>query len=153
MGTSTNAILAYGYDLGGGEDEWKVREVDEDGLLDLPWYSDEDMDIMDAATDVLRTAAGWVDGDYGAPGYFEQRQAIDDQVGVEIKDYCSGDYPMYLLSAKTITVRRGDAKLLDLAGLQAETDTYDERLRAACEVLGITPTQEKPAWILVSYCG
>ena len=32
MGQRTDAILAYGYDLG-GSDEWKVRETDEWGGL------------------------------------------------------------------------------------------------------------------------
>jgi len=33
MGISTDAILAYGYNLGGGDEEWDVREVDEYGGL------------------------------------------------------------------------------------------------------------------------
>ena len=32
MGSSASGILLYGYDLGGGEDDWKIEEVDEYGF-------------------------------------------------------------------------------------------------------------------------
>lgn len=158
MGTSTNAILAYGYDLGGGDDEWRVAQVDDDGFPQVDWIdadAEDDVDFPEAAIDHLRVAAGFTETDWRADGYFDRQKAIDEQIGVEFETYCSADYSSYLLAAKAITVRRGDCKILDLAALQAEVETngYDAKLRAACEVLGITPTQEKPSWLLVSYWG
>lgn len=157
MGTSTNAVLAYGYDLGSDED-WKIRETGEYGALAVDWY-DEDSDdgFVEQAERRLLAAVGftetWETND-GA-GYFDREEQAKARVGVEFESYCHGEYPMYVLATKVITVYRGDSKVLDLAALMAEPteNGWDGKLAAVLQTLGITPKQEEPGWVLCSYWG
>lgn len=156
MGQSTNAILAYGYNVGGGESEWNIEEADEDGDWTPPWVDpDDENDLITAAETTLLAAAGFTETDWRADGYYERKEAAEAQVGVEFESHCSGDYPMWLLVAHTTTVYRGDVKEIDFAALEAtriEQD-WDAKLRNAADVLGMTPKQESPRWMLVSYWG
>ena len=137
MGTTTDAILAYGYDLG-GSDGWAIREIDEYDSLDpakFAWYDDEnDDDFQEQA---------------------ERHLLASEVLGVQFETYCSDSAPMHLLAAKVITVRRGNCEVLDLPALSAmpAEHGWDDKLRAACQALGITPTQASPGWVLVSYWG
>jgi hypothetical protein len=158
MGVSTDAILAYGYDLGGDEGGWKVAGAGEYGELDLPWLDDEAEDYAfgEAAMDRILAAAGFTETDYRAEGYYDRKHAAEARAGVEIETYCSGDYPMYLLAAKVHTVARGFIK--DAAALLAEADEatlreWDAKLAGAVAALGMTPVQERPTWLLCSYWG
>lgn len=171
MGQSTNAVLAYGYDLAGGDDEWKIAEVGEFGEPNLPWFNpdgelEEDTDTEDddeAETDFVTLAekrllaeiAGFSEEPYAADGYYDRKQAAEKLVGVEFESYCSGEYSMWVLATHVITVYRGDSKLIDPAELAAmpEREGWDAKLAAAVAALGITPTQTKPGWVLVSYWG
>lgn len=155
MGTSTDAILAYGYDLG----EWdKIREAGEFGELTLPWLNDDSDDgYREQAERHLLNASGFTEtwetrvGD----GYFAREEAAKAALGVQFETYCSASAPMYVLAAKVITVARGWTEILNLPALAAEPAEHgwDDKLRQACETLGITPTQERPGWVLVSYWG
>lgn len=154
MGTSTNGILAYGYDLGGDEADWKVRQVDEYGGLTLDWYDDE-TEFVEAAEKRLLAAAGFIETDWQVDGYFAREREAKERLGVEFEYYGSGDCSMLILAAKVITVHRGDAKLIDVTDLQREPVEYhwDELLGSALTTLGLTPTQERPGWLLTSYWG
>ncbi|WP_030777225.1 hypothetical protein [Streptomyces sp. NRRL S-920] len=151
MSTSTNGILVYGYDLAGGDAEWKVREVGEYGELKLDWLDDENDDFWTAAEKRLLAAAGFTETDYTADGYFKREREAKGCTGVEIESYCSGDYPMYLLAAKgsVTTAYRGDCEQVDFT----VNPEWDAKLRAALEVLGMTPTQERAQWLLCSCWG
>lgn len=157
MGQSTDAILAYGYDLG-GEEEWKLQEAGEYGELpELPWYSEDDEDFQgDAEAHLLKVIAGFTETwSRENEGYRERERAAKERLGVQIDTHCSGNYPMYLLAAKIITASRGDAKDIDLASLTSQpvSEDWDEKLRAALQALGITPNQDKAKWLLCSYWG
>ena len=158
MGQSTDGILAYGYDLG-GEDEWKVREAGEYGELAVDWLPDpeteEDYDVLDLLTTRLLAASGFTETDWEAEGYYRRKDAAEKALGVEIETCCSDDYTLYLLAAKVITVHRGDAKVIGMAALSdpALLAGYDAKLASAVAALGITPLQEKPAWLLSSWLG
>lgn len=154
MGQSTDAILAYGYDLG----EWdKIREAGEFGELTLPWLDDESDDgYRDQAERHLLTASGFTETyDDGQAGYFRREREAKAALGVEFDTYCSDRAPMHILAAKVITVSRGHCEVLDLPALMAEAaeQGWDDKLRQACQTLGITPKQEQPGWVLVSYWG
>jgi hypothetical protein len=156
VGTSTNALLCYGYDLGGGETEWHLAEVDDDELslpwLDLDELEEDGLGLEDAFATRLLASVGFTETDYSAKGYRERKREAEATIGVELEYHCSSDYPLYILSAKTITARRGDTEAIDMAALEAEriAGDWDGKLAAACAALGITPT--KPAgWWLVSY--
>lgn len=157
MGQSTNGMLAYGYNLGGAEG-WNLEGLDEYGELpELPWLDEEEHDFQEAAErHLLVEIAGFTEGwSSGNEGYFDRERQAKQRLGVQFDTHCSGDYPMFLLATKVITVYRGDAKELDLAALQqeAQASDWDTKLAAAVHVLGITPTATKPQWLLCSYWG
>lgn len=158
MGTSTNGILFYGYNLGGGEDEWHIEEAGEYGEWEPDWYDAEDEDgpdIVTAAENRLLASVGFTETDWRADGYFSRQAEAEARLGVVVDSHCSGDYPIYFLAAHKITVRRGYAEEIDLTQLEASRveQDWDGKLRAAVEALGITPKQAKPMWLLVSYWG
>ena len=157
MGTSTNAVLAYGYNLGGSESEWAVHEAGEYGELNLDWHGEEAEEGFAEAAEarLLAEIAGFTErwGDNPDGKYWERHGAAKSRLGVELESYCHSEYPMYLLATKVITVHRGDAEVLDLKALTDTPPEWDERLAAAVAALGITPKQERPGWVLVSYWG
>lgn len=158
MGQSTNAMLVYGYHLGGGDSGWELENLGEYGELPaLPWYRDEDSDFQEAAErQLLAQLVGFTETRQpGSNGYFERKRAAKARLGVEFETHCSGSYPMYLLIAKGITAYRGKVEPIDVTALTAEVKEKDAdaKLRAALEALGITPKQERPGWLLCSYWG
>ncbi len=165
MGVTTDAILAYGYDLGGGEDDqWRFEQVDEWGGPKLDWFSvDYENESEEDAPDFVEVAqarllaqlAGFTETDWEVEGYFGRKREAEKQLGVEFVGYCSDEFTLYMLAAHSITVNRGEVRMLDLAELQTmpQVGEWDRKLREACEALGITPTQATPGWILVSYWG
>lgn len=143
MGTSTNGILAYGYDLGdyfGERDDYDAPNPD--------WY-DETEGWSESAQIALLAAHGFTETDWQADGYFDRKREAEEAMGVAIEHYCSCDYPMYLLAAKRQTAYRGDANPIDLT----LPDNTDERLAWAIGVLGLKPKADKPQWLLASYWG
>lgn len=158
MGQSTDALLVYGYHLGGG-DGWEIEGLGKYGELPaLDWYDPEDGDDFQEAVErrLLAQLAGFTETwDTGGEGFYERERAAKARLGVKIETHCSGSYPMYLLIAKGVTAYRGDIEPIDFAELAAEVRDKgaDEKLRAALEALGITPKQERPGWLLCSFWG
>jgi hypothetical protein len=158
MGTSTDAILFYGYNLGSSEDEWHIEEAGEDGEWEPDWYDakdGDDDDIVTAAENRLLASVGFTESDWRVDGYYERKGHAEARVGVELDSHCSGDFPIYFLAAHKIVARRGYAEEIDLTQLEASRveQDWDGKLRAAVEALGITPKQAGPKWLLVSYWG
>ncbi|HEY8985719.1 MAG TPA: hypothetical protein VIU15_39880 [Streptomyces sp.] len=160
MGMSTDAILAYGYHLGGPDGGWELHGLDKyDELPALPWYDvdDEEGDDFQSAAErhLLVTIADFTETDWRADGYDDRRKAARSRVGVGFETHCSADYPGFLLITKGITVYRGSVKEIDFAALQAEVQEAgaDAKLRAALDALGLQPTQERAQWLLCSYWG
>jgi hypothetical protein len=157
MSTSTDGILAYGYDLGGGEG-WKLQDCGEYGELpELPWFNEDSDDDFQSAAErrLLAELADFTETDWQVDGYHARQRDAKARLGVEFDTYCSGEYPEFLLATKVITVYRGDVKHIDMAALTVEPkmNGWDEKLRAALTALGITPVQDKPRWLLASYWG
>jgi len=162
MGTSTNAMLIYGYDLG-SEEKWLLEGAGEWGEFPkVDWYDSESEDgedegFYEAVEDrLLRVIGGFTETDWQAEGYFDRkREARKKLGGVEIETHCSGDYPMYVLSAKRITAYRGDVETIDFIALEAEVQESDAdaKLQAALDALGVRPLQAQPKWLLCSYWG
>ena len=161
MGTSTDGILVYGYDLGYPED-WKIENLTEDGTLNLPWYDEESEDAVDFGEAVLTrllaeltgftetwedaVEAGTTDSHFGRKG------AAEKQLKVDIVAHCSDDYPMFLLASRKVSAARGYPE--DVTDEIAADVTADrEHLTAALAALGITPKQTEPRWILASLWG
>jgi hypothetical protein len=161
MGQSTNGMLVYGYNLGGGDGPWEVEGVDEYGEWSPSWLNpdpdneDGGGDVIEDAKKVLLASVGFTETDWRADGYFDRQRDAEARLGVEFDSYCSGDYPMWLLAAHVITVYRGDVQEVNFAALeQARTEgDWDTKLAHAIQALGVTPKQERPKWLLVSYWG
>jgi hypothetical protein len=126
MGSHAYARLGYGYDLGGDEGEYKIREdIDE-----LPWY---DMDLG------LKTSA---------------EQHLENVLGlpnVHFQTYgnLSRGYTGDLLLAGTSLSRNWVAEI----EIPEITDKHREHLALALKTLGITPEQGEPRWLLATHYG
>jgi hypothetical protein len=153
---SASGILAYGYNLGGG-DGWEIAETGEYGELALDWFDpeDEDTDFVTEAEKRLLVAAGFTETDWRADGYFAREREAKAALGVRFESYCSGDYSQYALATKVITVSWGEVEQIDMVELVEAPNVHgwDDKLRAALETLGLTPKQESPRWLLCSYWG
>jgi hypothetical protein len=161
MGQSTNAMLVYGYHLGGGDSGWELEDLGEYGELPaLDWYDPEaeDGDDFQSAAErrLLTEIVGFTETwSPGSEGYFDRARAAKARLGVEFDTHCSGRFPMYLFIAKGITAYRGDVEPIDFAELTAEVQQKDAdaKLRAALTTLGLKPKQQSPGWLLCSYWG
>jgi len=163
VGQRTDGLLVYGYDLG-CEEDWKVRERGEYGEP-VPgtggWVPDpeaeEGYDLIEQAMSHLLAASGFTETyEDGRDGYFGREDAAKAALGVEFETYCSGEYPMYVLAACVVTAGRGDVVDAGAAIAAADDATrqeWDAKLAAALQVLGLTPVQDKPRWLLCSYWG
>lgn len=171
MGSATDGILAYGYNLGGDDAGWEITQAGELGEWTPPWpntnpssdirydpgiddliLDDELRDLIEDARQALLAGTGFTDTDTDAPGYVERLEQAQRRVGVELAPYSSMTYPMYVLSAHTITVHRGHFETVDFAALDAKrtSEEWDTKLAAALDILGVTPRQQSPAWLLLS---
>jgi hypothetical protein len=157
MGTSTNAVLVYGYNLGSNDSEWLVQETDEHGGLDTGWWGEDDEDdFATAATRRLLNASGFTETyEDGREGYFDREREAEKALAVKIASYCSDTSPIYTLAAHVITVHRGHLQVLDLPALQRmpADNGWDGRLAAGLRALGLTPLQVRAGWLLCSYWG
>jgi len=152
MGQSTNAVLMYGYDLDTA-DGWEIVEAGEWGELNAPWYdedNDEDLTSVEQAVKALYDAipdAPEADDDW------DRQKAVKEHYGVWFEDHCSDAYTMYALVTFENTARRGYPELIDWRALEEQRDRedWDGKLARALGVLGITPKQERPGWLLASY--
>lgn len=156
MGTSTNGQLSFGV-------------VFEDGF-EFPWDADpHDGDIESWWRDVR----GFVNpveypydesGEYN-PGIDEDSPVVDqyfdnqrnwlnaNPIPVELVNYCSGDYPMYLLATKHVDNYRGSPKLIDVdSDFIRDTADAEKKLREFLDEFGIESDGEI-GWWLSSYWG
>jgi hypothetical protein len=159
MSESTDGILAYGYNLGGEEDGWQIAEAGEGGWDWAPeWYDTENEDFPDgfvaAAWSELLVATGLMtEADWDADDRYERQEAAKKRLGVEFVTFCSDSAPMYVLAAHEVTAARGHVQEIDFADLdrQRVAGDWDVKLDRAIKALGVTPKQDRPAWLLVSY--
>lgn len=149
MGQSTDGKLFYGYDLGGdGADATDFTDEE-----DAPsWYTNGDTELIVQMKLALYNAIP-----DAAPVEYEWRAdaPVLDYYGVWFEHHCSDSYAMWALVTYEASAARGCPEKLDLAELAArpQREDWDGKLARALEVLGITPKQERPAWLLASYWG
>lgn len=159
MGMSADAHLAYGYDLGSGED-FKAAERGEYGEPKLPWLTDDDEegehdDFEDAATKLLLASAGFTEEwapEAAEGGYYDRKRVAEERHGIDFDYSGHSDYVGWMLIAQGSerSVEWDEAMALDLAELAALPGHHgwDEKLAAALKTLGITPTQDGPKWLV-----
>lgn len=159
MGQSTDAILVYGYDLGGADEGWKVKGLGKYGELPpLDWYDEDQDDDFPAAVEkrLMAAVAGfteqWAPG-AGENGYFDRKAQAEKKVGVKLKTYCSLSVPAYALAAHATTVARGEVEYIDPQDMlwRPPSEDWDSRLVVALDALDLAPVQERPRWFLVSH--
>lgn len=158
MGMSADAHLAYGYDLGSGED-FKAVERNEYGSPKLPWLPVDDEGFTDSSAfddlieGVLLASVGfteeWKGGD---PTYWDRKQEAEKRCGVELAYSGHADYAGWVLVAKNSerSVEWSEVMAVDLDELtnRPAYEGWDMRLADALTALGITPTQDGPRWLV-----
>ena len=141
MGISSDAIIAYGIDLG---EEWQDL---------VPWNEEDGFD------DWYRARAGlpeWEDGmsPEESSAFFAERRAVSETSPVADIYHCSYDYSMLILAVPGTELRayRGDPK--ELPGLLDLDNEKVEAFRAALNEWGVLPLKgEEPRWLLFSMFG
>jgi hypothetical protein len=144
MPTDVDAILAYGYDLG-GPGRWNLRGADSDLEPSFSWWDGDDDDsdsFSEAAHEKLRQ--------------FRRTNVHADVAGVEVVWYGSdtrhGIGIGYILAAAGYHSYYSNA--LPLTALRVtDTGDWDRRLGNALDILGIQPQQVGPRWLLAASHG
>ncbi|SFQ31746.1 hypothetical protein [Amycolatopsis rubida] len=153
---TAEAILAYGYDLGGDQRGWKVGETDDHGRPVIARHDidgEEDKFVEEATGRLLAALAGFTETDQHAAGYHDRRKAARKSLGVHIVMHGDPSDTSYALATSSIAVEEGDSMPLNPAELfdPADLEPWNRRLAAALAALGITPRQDRPHWLVLAY--
>ncbi len=138
MGVSTDAIHAYGFDLG---DEY-----------DLGINFEEDRGVIDTLNDMLLERNGLYEKwEPNMEGYWQRRDDSLDSLGVEIILHCSYDAPMIFIAARgsTSVASRGYPQWIESLNVDP---TWDAKIYKALADLRIE-VDSAPAWQLFSMWG
>ena len=155
MGVSTNGQLSYGvvvkedYELPwentlhrGDIDDWWL---DARGFKPSVYPFDSDGNY----------AVGYGDKSPAVTQYFAEKRVwqAENPIPVVLVNYCSGDYPMYIIAAasKDFTAWRGEPEMVSLAEIR-ETDEAHAMLMCFLDEFGIQ-YEDEPMWLLSSYWG
>lgn len=166
MSTTPRAYLYYGYVLG-GENEWQVKEYNKDDLeLNVLWHDGSNSEFGDEANKILeRFLTGateeqshWyqVSDEQIRARLRDEYQALrEEYLTVAVVDHGWNEQPSWLLAVKDsrLSVEWGEAKTVNphgLIDLTHKNTRWRTDLKRACEILGLTPLQSNPQWILVA---
>lgn len=147
MGVSTDAILAYGIDLGADEDI-------SDGPL-APLFSEDEGFTLDS---LIAEAAGLgPEPDYETErdawhAWLDAMRKAEKAYPLEAVQHCSGEYPMRLIALRSsvMDAKRGaPVAVPDL--LPGPSEDQLAAMRAFCERFGLV--DKTPGWFLFSYWG
>lgn len=159
MGMTIQAEMHYGYNLGDTDrgTGWEFAEVtDEDaGTPALPWWDENGDSFGEQAMTQLLAAAGFTETDWRADGYYQRRREAEDRLGVEFENTgYEGARTLLVAKGTERTAYTSEATEIDPAAMTATaTEAMDAALAEALRVLGITPSQPKPMWLLTCYYG
>lgn len=146
MGSVVTATLAYGYDLG-NPDDFLAAERDEYGGPAPAWWDEDGPEFAVQLYDALYAAIP----DAPTEGNADRRQAAaEEHYGVELA-FCGTDaYSGWALIAagSEREACNADVLVLDLLDMEHPPSEWFDRLTAAVETLGITPTQDWPKWLV-----
>jgi hypothetical protein len=157
MGSDPKAHLAYGYELGTRED-FKAAERDEYGSPKLPWLAVDEGgyakcgDLAERAETLLLASMGFTEDDWRADGYRDRKREAENRLGVELAYSGADGYEGWMLVGldSERSVEWSEAMTLDLDELTNRPAymSWDDNLAHALGVLGITPTQPGPKWLV-----
>lgn len=156
MGMSADAHLIYGYNLE-GQGDWEIEQTGEYGEIALDWYDNEDGsddDFVEACQKRLLASVGITENP-DAGRYFDLEKHVEEHFGVKFFPYGYHDYGRWMLCAHEIEAYGWSVEAVDLADLvvMPEMNGWDDRLTRVAQILGVTPKQAKPAWLLTSSYG
>lgn len=161
MSSLPNAKLVYGYELGDPVEGMEVRERDDEGGLKTAWYDWEDdpdeviRDFPPVMTRVLYESIPGVPVDVDD---WDRRETVREQLGVWFEAHGNDGTTRWLLVAEVHDVDCGERKAIRPEALRRRPadmrDSVDGRqLAHALTVLGLTPLQPRPEWLLVAEAG
>lgn len=169
MGTSTDAILFYGYcwteetskpwTIGKDEDE-DEDEGDEDededpevryakakGLVEPTGQYPETVDKHYKRRTDFTPAEQAVIDEYSV--YWDRQRELTKASGCEVGTHCSSECPMPYVAVKESVLKSWRGYMTEINSLGVGWD-WDDKLRDYCEVMGIDVSEKRPAWWLVS---
>lgn len=135
MGTSTDGLLYWGYELS----------------EDPPWASGEEPEAWGDGGEweaVYAQGKGYPEADWK-----KRRELLKDEP-CEILIHCSYNYPMYVATV-TLSVQRawrGYPQIINPQNLTIQPDWHDQ-LNSFCTVLGLDVSGMKTSWYLASLWG
>ena len=135
-----NTIVAYGIDLGGPTQGWKIHEADPDGYWDPEWH--DHGSIISCAERLLLSNAGLDPDD----------DVLEEARGLEFHPYRMAGKASWILAAWSKIVYVGDILELSWPYLNQQRidEGWDARLIEATEVMGINSVNG-PTWIVAPY--
>lgn len=143
MGVSTDAILAFGFDLGLEDEKPAFLQIEGD---DAP----EDFDdfIGREAGIVYPHGSGYPSPEYTA--YSVAKKAALDACPVELIAHCSHEYPMYFLAVRGTETKawRGSPQKVETLAID---DAKVQAMREWCVAHGVE--WQEPAWHIFSMWG
>jgi hypothetical protein len=155
MGSTARACLAYGYDLDTSED-FRAAQVDEYGAPDLPWYDDEEQDDDEGergfVEQLFNHLYSQIPNPVPAEYDFRRQQVAEGYYGITVESsgYCENPGDLLVAKGSERDVAWAEAMPLDVTELECRPveEGWDAKLDAALTVLGITPTQPAPQWLV-----
>lgn len=135
MGTSTNAILFYGFPI-----------LDEDGNESEAARTPEARHNLDRIQQIVEEA----DADETEEIAGKFLDGWNSEAPAIIGDHCSGECPMYYVYARAsqTQARRGYPEQIDSKGMDGPHPGWDEDIRKFCESAGLK--MQPCSWWLVS---
>lgn len=155
MGVSTNGQICYGVILD-EEEEYPWQEFDDD--ID-EWWTCGILGFKHSF-EMFTPEGNWIGGKEWPreerDKYYQEKRDFEQanpKLPVELVNYCSGDYPMWILAIPDTcnSARRGYPESFNPADLIV-TDEQKQGLIEFCEKYGIK-YQIEPSWYLSSYWG
>lgn len=148
MGRSLDASVVYGYDLS-DPDTVRIREVDEyDTPTSLDWYDSGGEESFTKA--VIRRLYESIPDAEPVEYDWQRDRMVRERLGVWFVHAGADEYETDILVAGEGPEAHWGSAVLDLDELRDRpaVEGWDAKLAAALAALGITPTQDRPRWLV-----
>ena len=152
MGTSTYAILCYGFrikDKNGDEQEiaidWLGEENDFGGFLakleGIGSLDPIDNERYDKDSEYQKRCSD----------YWDKKEKLEEQSEIELVTHCHNEYPMYILAVRASVKNANHGEPVEFGQSIVAPAEWREKLRAFCERANMP--FEEPQFILCSFRG
>lgn len=147
MGTTTDAIIAFGFDLGGAEEGFEAPWYD----AEEKWEGDWEEWYADIAG-IKRPEHPYESDDKDWKRYTAEKDKLLKNTKVTIDGHCSSEFPMYALVIGASITRASRGYPEKLKPLDKTTDpSWESSIKDFCKLTGLP--FKKPSWLLYSYWG